>query len=631
MNCKNCGTPLSDDAVFCGVCGARVEKEVENQVSAETEVFVEQQDIAAEAPAFEAPVADNFAQVQFDAPEATNAKKKGKGWVKALIPIVAVVAAVAVVFAFFGDAAVGTAIKTFGSPSDYLTYVEARSLGGYVDSITNMYDTYLVQGMKMDQYAEAKLDVELGESALELLEQAADMDLEWLNDLGIKMNANVKDTAESVNMALTMGEQSILSMDVIMDMANAGLYVAIPELNDKYLYMEMDDVSSDMSGMSGAAGETMEDLGKTFDMLEKILPSEKSVNSLVDKYIKIALENLEEVEKDSEAVEVDDIEQKLTTLEFEFTQETAVNIAIAVLEELKEDSEVKKIVENAQNVLVEEDFIDEPDDSAYDVMVDAIDDALDDLEDADPSDDELFTLVDYVNSKHEVVGRAIEVSGTEILRYVTVYKGSNFATELVVEQGLFELLGTGTEKGGVINGEFNLTVQDTDVLTMTVENFDSDKAEEGYFNGKFKLEPSSALLEELGASVVSAMNPAIEIVCESSESSSNIAINVLTGDELFAGITVSDVRKAGQEINVPAESETVDADDAEEWMNSLSFDKLIENLKKTDIPDDIVDALETLMDGGLDSILYGSSGSYDDYYSDSYYDDYYSDSGYGYY
>ena len=122
------------------------------------------------------------------------------------------------------------------------------------------------------------------------------------------------------------------TIDMILDMDNGDCYMTIPELTKTYVALSMTDAGMDMSQLENAREMMAE-------MVEK-MPSEEKLNSCLLKYWAIVLANVEDVEKSTETVEVDGLEQKLNVITFTVTDENLVNIAIAILEDIQEDEEL---------------------------------------------------------------------------------------------------------------------------------------------------------------------------------------------------------------------------------------------------------------------------------------------------
>ncbi len=626
MFCKKCGSQLSENAAFCSNCGEPVTASTEANVNPYTSYSAQsapeqpvqqpegqsgadtvpgtgsqlytQQNSHQSAYPEQAQAVDRFAQPEFDEP-----KKKAKKSFKTLIVAAAVVLVAAILVAFNASALQGFAIKTFGSTDDYFKYVEDKALDSYASGISKSYGSLLSYN-DVTGASKAQLKLKVGEDALELLEtyiaQSAgeEIDLDWLNTVTVDVDSNFKDNVSQIGTALSIDSQVLADIDVIVDMNEMDVFVGILNLSDKYL-----KTSADTDDVDASANDAMTEFMEMLPELKKELPSEKELDKLIDKYLGIVMDNLNEVTKSTEVVEVGDVSEKLTVLEFELDSDTLLEISIAVLEEAKNDKQLKKYITNVAEYLEKEDIIDDAAD-VYDDFVDAIEDELDIIEDIDDDNEKILTIVDYINSDHEIVGRDIETPYGDILSYITVRDGKNFASEFEIPNTL-RIEGSGTDKGGRINAEFTLESSGQEILDITVKDFDNKKAAQGYLNGSVVIAPTTYTLKQMGlddmnASVLAIADPAIEFVFSSEKNSSTVEINLLNDDELFVGITISGEQTKASKIEIPAGSDVIDSEDAAEWEESVDFDSFISALRDTTLPEELVDAIEQSIYGGLD-------------------------------
>lgn len=389
-------------------------------------------------------------------------------------------------------------------------------------------------------------------------------------------------------MKLNLGNKTILDFDVVVD--NADIYLALLNLSDEYIKIE-----GEMPEQTAMIMEYLSD-----PELKEALPTEKELNKLLKKYLKVAIYELENVEKSSEKLSIGGIDQKVTQLEFELTEENLGNMVIAVLEEMKDCKELKGHIQDIEKYLEEE--MDYSGD-LYDDFQDVLEDAIDGLEDQDFDDDDaMITLTDYVNGKHEIVGRKLEVQNMEIFEYATVRKGSEFAFEATFGPTI-KIEGEGNDKKDILNAEYELYVEKNKVGTLKIADFDLKKWEKDQIKGKITLTPSKEFLSEvLGDSelyAIALVDPALEFSFDSTETTAKMSINLLSGKKVYLGITYDVKTKEGGKVSVP--SNYVDQDDIDEWAESIDPEKLLEILEEAGIPSELLE--------GLTSSMMGSSGA----------------------
>ncbi len=597
MFCPNCGNEFSDGAVFCDKCGHQVGSTEETAFfednSGATEVLEENNNnsepaaVAVEEPTL---VGDNFAQPSFEKPK----KKKKTGLIIGLSAGVVVLAAVALVVCGLTIFR-GSLIKAFGSDEAYFKYVENKAFADGADSLSKAYGK-MNENVGKSTTTDANIAFEISDEVIELIEKEVGEEFDWAKNINADINTVVDDGKEEVELKLNFGEDTVLDFAAILDMEESDMYLAFADLSDKYLLIDNElDASASSASAYAADPEFIE-----------AMPTEKEMNKLLKKYIKIAIDNLDNVDKSTEEIEIEGIEQKVTALEFKLTEENAMEIAEEVLKELKKDKDVKEYIKNVQEYLEdEEDY----DGDLYDEFKDAVDEALDEIEEGEYDDDKvIFVLTDYVNGRHEIIGRKFEVDSEEIFYYATVRDGKEFAFEAKAAE--YEIEGEGNDKWDKLNAEYKLKFEDITLAEMEITDLDCDKWEDGIVDGNIKITPAKFLLSimmgESQLSDISLVDPALELDFEGKKDSSKVEINVLSGDKLYFGMTLSGSVKDGGKVKLPDSSDVTTSE--EEW--EVDIDKLAEILVNAGVPENwLYGRQDTGISNGYD---------YDDYYNDYY-------------
>ena len=612
MFCKNCNNQIADDSQFCPECGADLSEAVEEQKTNEAEAPAEE--TVETAPVQEA--AEKSGKFDFNqiVPKVRESlKKHTKFWIGG----VAVVLALLIVVNLSGIT--GFFVKLFGSEESYVQYVEDKTVESVVDAGTSVYGT-LLDVVDMNYGAEVEVDIELSKDAIKSLEDATDMDLEWLSNLGMFMSTNVKKDAASANVGVTIGNNDLINVEAIIDVAGKQAFVGLLNLSDKYL----------------TTGEI--ELPENFSLdivadLAKALPSEAKVNKLLDKYLKLALDQIDDVSEDKETIKAGDIEQKVTASTVKIKQKTVLDMGIAVLEEAKEDKEIKGIIVDlikaAQKQEMLKDYVGEIDaDEAYESLVAMLDTTLEGLKaqkDAIQDNTTVCVIVDYIDGNHKIVGREIKVPAGEenktVFSYVIPHKGSKFAFK--AEASGLKITGEGKDNNGVITGEFKVSAAEEgmalSICTIGLEKFDTDALTKGEIKGTVTISPNKAIGSALGSfgssaigSIASILEFDLQLVFDAGLDNGTIEINALEKDEFYAGITLKYKSGKGDGVKIPSDKKTCTIEEMDEYLESLDFDKIVKALKKGKVDSDIIDmveqALEGIEEGGFDiSGLLGSS------------------------
>lgn len=614
MFCRNCGNKLEDGNVFCTQCGAAV---------------MGRDAQPAKPQVTQAPPQEDF--VLSSTAQQPAKKKSGKKWI-APVAILSAVAAVVVAVILCWPAITGlfsggglqasgngggngggsSTGETGGNPGssqlsgiEHLNKVETESLGGYVDSISQAYGQ-LLQGNTGSYATDMNLTLRLGDDLLDMLERqitgGADgsLDLSWMSEVALDMDVSIKDSMEQMQIGLLLGGKRLVDLDVIMDMVGGTMWMGVPGLNGDYVEFDFADIGLSASQLQNYMAQTED--------VQKMLPSEEVVNKLLKKYIGIALDCIQDAEKKTETVELDGTKQTVTVLTVKVTQEDLLNMGIAILEEAKNDQELKTIIDKYSayaNKLISQQgqygYVD-----YYSAFSQGVTNAIAGLKSGltDCEEGNYIQIISYVDSTDKIVGRAFGVASNGVLQelghYLTVTQGKEFTFEAIF--GGYEILGSGSVEDGMLNGSYNVRANGTHYLHVELRNIDQNMQAKGHFSGTIRLEPTNALMSQMGNSY---MDIALELTIETAANGGGIDLDVLMNDVLLFGLTAETTMGNGGNIQKPSSNHTVDATSEEElieWLNGVDYDKLLQNMRNAKVPTEIVDGLDALIDSMLDSI-----------------------------
>lgn len=620
MFCKNCGKPLSDDSKFCTACGtslledtpatdaeqpatevlensapvteetASVAEEPATEVLKEESAPAEETTTSADAtPAADATAPAENTNAAFAQPGFSPIVKRPNKKLKALvISAIALVTAGALVAVALLTPLKGMLIKTFGSDLDYFKYVETKSFSESSDDIAELYGKVLNNTFKSNTAAEATIKLNVGDSAVKLLETITNYDLKWLQNLSFDTSVNSKDNVSRVLSALKIGDTSVIDLDYILDMNTNELLLGLPMLNSKYFSSPVSDDDSTQSINL-----------LTDEEYKKLIPTEKELSSLLNKYSKLAIDNVQNVQKRTEVLRVNDMAQDVTVLEVAFDSYTAQNVSRQILLALRQDEQIKTYIYDTSNYLMGKGLIDDAN-QPYLEYQDTINEALEEVEYISFDADETIILVDYVNSKHEIIGRQIRMGNEVLSTYYTLHDGTKTATLLNAE-GL-SIVGNGTDRNGLISGTYNVNFDGDDVVTVGITNFDTEADD---LNGEFSFAPSIELVEEfkddleynydLDSSTIAALsivNPKLVLNFENSGKKSQTDVNLVLNDAVFLGFSITAKETKATNVTKPAANNVCSVDDSDEWLETADFSKIINNLKTANVPTEIVEILE---------------------------------------
>ncbi len=624
MFCTNCGQRLDESAKFCNICGAQIQpcvlegkpveepavEPVAEPVAAPVEVPAAEP--AAEpvtAPAAEpvpAPVAQekpaylSYTPPQFpvktEKPKKVKKVKK-KSFLGRLVKT-AVFLGVAVAGFLYWDNIVSFFMRSFATPEAYLTHVEMKSADRNIDKISEAYGELLglmggeQWGISPGERTEVR--VKISDDLVQILETAIgegaeDVELDWLSDVQMNFLNNATDGVSRTDIAVGLGKTDIAGVSVVVDGNNGDLYVALPELSDTYMHIYLGQA------LNGSLEEAA-----VQDLLE-LLPSEEKINEVLGCWWRIVLENVDDVEMDTDTVEVDGLEQELTVLEYEVTEECLYDMAIAILQDLKEDEEMLQIV---YAVIEQIPYVDgKVVDQVFDSVIEKLEE---DRENAENK--RVMQMTVYVDYTDTIVGRVITFEGGEAeipaISYLTVWEDDEFAFEADLAQ-LALVTGSGSREKGLVEGEYDVTVGGENIVTVELSDYDQRAAKQGYLNGSFTLMLSDELMQkamekwedsELITKALEWTRVELELEFKNTWRYSQCGVGINVGGLDIVKVSSSAEQLWPETVNAPEDTvEIVDVKGMLEWFRSMELDQIIENLEDAGMPQDMVDALNEFL------------------------------------
>lgn len=594
-----------------------------------TEVLKEEATETEEIPAEDAETGTEDVTVEEEATAATentavtDVVKKVKSN-KKLLAVVA--AALAVILVIVNAPKIGNAaVKLFTSPAGYFQHVEGKAVDEAIEQVAVSYDRVLSSAFAKDDVgSSAEVGVELGKDVRELLEDATRVDFDWLEKVAFAVKADSKKNASKTTIGLSLNGEQLISLLVMANLENGMGYLQIPELNESYLGMDLEEffelcnVDMDMDDIN--------EMKATYEEIYDALPDKSKLEKVMKRYSSLALSCVEDVTQDKKEVTVGDYTEKYTVLEATIDEETVQEMLEVIVKKLKEDKDVKKII---KDVVAVQDELDA--DEVYEEFLDALDDVEDSI---DALDDIKFELVwkTYVNGKGEICGRVLEIeeAGAKVSSLM-VKKGSKYAYELEakVDGQKFSFAGAGKMTGSKLDGKFKLKVLSMKIADITLKDVKLKDLEDGYFSGTLSVSLSSVIAEaverELDDFPFDVKDLVLKIDSDCGKSKADIKVSLYEEEKLLGVVYVESKTGNAGSIKSPKEKEVVmieDVDDILDWVGDIDLDAFLDSLEGK-VDDDILDLLDDVMSGV--NFIPGFSGYDDDYYDDYGYDDYWYD------
>ena len=509
------------------------------------------------------------------------------------------------------------------SDEEYMQKLFLNTAKEFVDELTAAYGQLgnIDPNATISGAANLEVSVQVGDYIIDMLEESyasstgENMSFSFLSKIGLNMDYGINGDLMKSDLALMLSNKKIATVSMIMNMADSIAWLAIPELNDTYIELDMGEMigmgdigmgdigmgSASVVGMAGQISEIME-----------VLPSEELLNTLITRYMEVVLKELDNVKRETVTLESDGLKQDCTAMTLTVYPADILDAAKAVLTTAKDDDDLKTALEGISELTGED---------VYPQLTEMIDyylEYLDEVSEEDIGTENYVELITYINSDHEIIGAAFTV--TEVMEddvhFYTVTEGNTFAFEAIVEPAGLEITGSGTNKSGTIDAEYTVNFQGMDYVVLEVEDW---KVSGDTVNGTLRIEPTADALDMMMGDIsgLPFADIALEIkLGQVDADSGTIELNLLGNDALVVGFVMELKPSSAGSIKEPSNSISATNQEAlMNWVAEMDFDTILKNLRNAGVPGDLVDMLEQ----GLDSALNGgyAEPDYDYGYDDS--------------
>ncbi len=548
--------------------------------------------------------------------------------------LVAVAGVGALLFAFV--APVKNWVKlTFMKPEKYFASVEEQAFTEYSTTLSEAYGEVINLVNSEGTSVDYNVEMTFGEQFMEILkEDNPDMPEFTLESIGMDMSIASNSDAASADLGVTLNGESVVSAELIYDLAEMIAYVQIPELSEAYMTASLEEYMDQIE----AEGDV--------DMSEfdpEVLISEEDMKRIIEDYANIVYSSIETVEiAKGEDVEVAGKDYSFNIMEYELTEEELYDILLEVLETAADDDAIADMVDGL----------------GYDYD-EIIDEAIDTIETAkeDASDDNYVEGRVYVDARGVIMGREYTFYADDeesaVFYYILGADGDDVCFEMSMEADgeeamvvEFSRIGEDLEGSVVIEGEEMMTVEGSykdeaysGTFTIISEEYDweTDDYEEvevsvefenlktvgdnnEYISGKIIFDMEEfADEEELAEMDVTS----IEIILESDGKGQDVTVAF---GELLSITVGAAVNEGEVDIDIPSGSDDVyDIEtEAEAYLETVEYEAVIDKVLELLGLDDEFTTEEIIE--SIESGMTAEDDYYDDYYDDDYYeDDYYED------
>lgn len=349
--------------------------------------------------------------------------------------------------------------------------------------------------------AEIKLSLDDGGKAI--LGMLTPVDISWLEDASMDTKVNLNEGTMIETMDVKVNGTKICTIEYYFDTENSEVYMRIPELNEGYIKMNMEQMTQEaesemeeegMDSSFSASIDMTDAMNSYFSTLDN-LPEADALTSILTRYSDIIFDNVTDGENPgTQSSAAGDVSQELTVLEGHVTQAEAQPMFQQILDTAKTDEELKGLIESWTEAMNDPEY-------SYDTFLQAIEDLEKDLDgEIDESDTSGFVLRAWVDDNGEVVGREVLADDGEqeesLFRYLCTTDGDQrgFSFTMGSDEDSVGLYGSGTLSGDVLSGTYTFTSGGEDAAVIEVADYDTKAVENGIWKGTYTI--SGAPIED---------------------------------------------------------------------------------------------------------------------------------------
>lgn len=232
-----------------------------------------------------------------------------------------------------------------------------------------------------------------------------------------------------------LNDETLATLDLVIDAVNYEVFLRVPELNEQYISISSEEYLKDELGL-GSTNVYTDMLKHPSDYI-----SSDDIEEEIVRYAGVWIDTVNDVELEkSEEVEIGDITSKYTVATVEVNEKLLGKLAKNLLNEVRDDDIIKELLIDKLEIMDEDEFLGE------------IDEALEELEDAEYDTEVVGIVKTYIDAKGKIRGISI--------------------TDADNENGGYYLMG---RDGDEIRGEFRIFEDDEDIVRVDLTATESNK------------------------------------------------------------------------------------------------------------------------------------------------------------
>ena len=458
--------------------------------------------------------------------------------------------------------------------------------------------------------AEIKLSLDDGGKAI--LGMLTPVDISWLEDASMDTKVNLNEGTMIETMDVKVNGTKICTIEYYFDTENSEIYMRIPELNEGYIKMNMEQMTQEaesemeeegMDSSFSASIDMTDAMNSYFSTLDN-LPEADALTSILTRYSDIIFDNVTDGENPgTQSSAAGDVSQELTVLEGHVTQAEAQPMFQQILDTAKTDEELKGLIESWTEAMNDPEY-------SYDTFLQAIEDLEKDLDgEIDESDTSGFVLRAWVDDNGEVVGREVLADDGEqeesLFRYLCTTDGDQrgFSFTMGSDEDSVGLYGSGTLSGDVLSGTYTFTSGGEDAAVIEVADYDTKAVENGIWKGTYTI--SGAPIEDEDGNSYDPFGGMQLIFTTDGKDENNMEWNLtLAANGVSLGALSITGGNEGEDLEAVDFASLTDVydfsndADVEKFGEDVNMDTITANLTSAGMPD-----------GWLESVMEATSGS----------------------
>ena len=458
--------------------------------------------------------------------------------------------------------------------------------------------------------AEIKLSLDDGGKAI--LGMLTPVDISWLEDASMDTKVNLNEGTMIETMDVKVNGTKICTIEYYFDTENSEVYMRIPELNEGYIKMNMEQMTQEAEaemeeeGMDSSFSTSMDladAMNSYFSTLDN-LPEADALTSILTRYSDIIFDNVTDGENPgTQSSAAGDVSQELTVLEGHVTQAEAQPMFQQILDTAKTDEELKGLIESWTEAMNDPEY-------SYDTFLQAIEDLEKDLDgEIDESDTSGFVLRAWVDDNGEVVGREVLADDGEqeesLFSYLCTTDGDQrgFSFTMGSDEDSVGLYGSGTLSGDVLSGTYTFTSGGEDAVVIEVADYDTKAVENGIWKGTYTI--SGAPIEDEDGNSYDPFGGMQLIFTTDGKDENNMEWNLtLAANGVSLGALSITGGNEGEDLEAVDFASLTDVYD---FSNDADVEKFGEDVNMDTITANLTSAV--MPDGWLESVMEAASGS----------------------